>query len=289
MSNKIVRVYPIRMTRKSWEIPLFCFHKCGKHCRIIIVPDNLEFLIMENKYYVDGQCQNYMNLERTIINMSLFNFQNPRGINGYLYNHAMKVIPDNSFTLSIHYPLTHSLEVTIQASELQGFNLTELIYSIKMLYEFIYQEEERTSNPHSYRLKKSCSDCKVRDIKDYINIVKSPSDECCICYSNYKKDKAGMLNCKHTFHTKCIKKWLETSVTCPLCRDNVFSCEDCDGSGIINYIFHGVVIPYDERGDNLYRNLTDGLFGIHSLDFEELVISHMFYDRCRKRLEINVQ
>jgi hypothetical protein len=29
------------------------------------------------------------------------------------------------------------------------------------------------------------------------------------------------LQCGHTFHEECIKKWLKTSNTCPSCRDAV--------------------------------------------------------------------
>jgi len=292
MSSKIVRVYPIRTTRKSWKIPLFCFHECGEHCRIRMVPDELEpnsVWLMENTDYVDGKCKHHANIERTIVQLSMFDLHSPSGLNGDLYNPKMIVIPDVSFTLSINYPLTHPLEVTIQASEPDGFNLTELIYSIKMLYKFIYQEEERTSNPYYYRLKKKCLTCETRDIEDYVIVTDSPDEVCCICYSNYDDGSASILQCKHVFHTHCIQRWLKTSSTCPLCRGRVFSCAGCDGSGVINYIFHGVVIPYEERGDDLYRNLTDGLFGIHSRDFEELIISKMYYDRSKKRLDINIQ
>ena len=38
------------------------------------------------------------------------------------------------------------------------------------------------------------------------------------CY-NHINDNVTELNCKHTFHTKCIKEWLkEYDYKCPVCR-----------------------------------------------------------------------
>lgn len=49
-------------------------------------------------------------------------------------------------------------------------------------------------------------------------------NDCVICMSNYQKDEGVReLDCKHTFHKKCIDKWLkEGSVCCPVCRKNPF-------------------------------------------------------------------
>jgi len=55
------------------------------------------------------------------------------------------------------------------------------------------------------------------------------SPKCPICIENFKKAETIMqLNsCKHTFHEKCIKFWLENpgnrSRTCPLCRQELTS------------------------------------------------------------------
>ena len=48
-------------------------------------------------------------------------------------------------------------------------------------------------------------------------------DDCVICYQNYGKEKVGILKCNHTFHEKCIEKWLHVSKNkdCPTCRKKI--------------------------------------------------------------------
>lgn len=42
--------------------------------------------------------------------------------------------------------------------------------------------------------------------------------ECSICLSECLSTDSRTTSCKHTFHKKCIGKWLNTNPTCPLCR-----------------------------------------------------------------------
>lgn len=55
--------------------------------------------------------------------------------------------------------------------------------------------------------------------------VKEEDEKCVICYENFKKDESlKMTNCFHTFHCKCIKKWIKSKLNiketpdCPICR-----------------------------------------------------------------------
>ena len=42
---------------------------------------------------------------------------------------------------------------------------------------------------------------------------------CIICLEDFKNgDKAIILPCIHIFHTECIKNWLKTQDTCPICK-----------------------------------------------------------------------
>lgn len=42
---------------------------------------------------------------------------------------------------------------------------------------------------------------------------------CAICLEDYKdKDALGILKCNHDFHADCIKKWLQTKNSCPVCK-----------------------------------------------------------------------
>lgn len=45
------------------------------------------------------------------------------------------------------------------------------------------------------------------------------SSKCTICYEKYSKRQIiRSLPCGHSFHYKCLKPWLKTSIHCPLCR-----------------------------------------------------------------------
>lgn len=42
---------------------------------------------------------------------------------------------------------------------------------------------------------------------------------CGICFDKYKlKTRVIILDCKHSYHYKCVRKWLRYGDTCPLCR-----------------------------------------------------------------------
>lgn len=52
--------------------------------------------------------------------------------------------------------------------------------------------------------------CELQDDTDSI---------CVVCHDEYKcREHVRVLNCGHTFHKKCIDKWLCYMETCPLCR-----------------------------------------------------------------------
>lgn len=65
------------------------------------------------------------------------------------------------------------------------------------------------------------------DIKKY-EMCKNKLVECCICCENVKeREYIRELNCGHSFHKKCIDKWLVSSmreketVSCPVCRTTI--------------------------------------------------------------------
>ena len=294
MSN--LRVYPIRKSRNKWKIPLFCYHICNDlFCKIKIIEDkDTDYLIIENPEYIDGKCISYNKLTPTYVRLCNFDINNPKTEIGTLYNPDMIVIHDNKFSVSIDFPLSYKFEVNIISPYNKGFSLKELIFSIKNLYEYIYNEEERTASTHNYNLKKICTSCGNKDLSKFVkNEIDDKNgfnekDNCSICISDFTEDNNYIkLKCTHFFHNLCIKKWTETNGTCPVCRYNIFECENCDGSGIIYYNFTGVVIPVENRPSNL-RNITNGVFGIYNYDLEDLYIKSMRYDRIKKKLELEL-
>jgi len=46
-------------------------------------------------------------------------------------------------------------------------------------------------------------------------------DECCICMDLDNIQSWSILPCGHKFHNLCISQWLNSNLTCPVCRFNV--------------------------------------------------------------------
>ena len=293
--TEIIRVYPIRTSKKKWKIPLHCYHNCSTECATMYVrdtsnPDTFRFMLVNNPNYINNKCPDFGKLEKTLIHLSMFDMDDPIGITGPLYEPNLIVIPDKDFSITITYPLLHSVSVNINKSTSNGFTLSNILHIVKMLYHYIYQEEERTATPISYNVKKECNSC---DNNRYINCltpyIPELNEECSICYNIYdKNESSGKLKCGHFYHTRCILKWLKTSVTCPLCRCNVIECDECDGSGIIQHTYSNIVIPIIHRGSVLNRNNTDGIYGIFGHDLEDLIISNMYYNRIKRQLTLNI-
>jgi hypothetical protein len=305
MPDKITRVYPIRTSKEEWDIPLFSYHACTERCRLIYV-ENKEcnddypcYRLMTNTKYnkMTKRCDKYDKIERTFINISDFDAAKPMGAFGALYEPDMIVIPDKSFMLYLTYPLTNHTCATIRAPTSKGFTLTYLIYSIKMLYKFIYEEEARTALTQSHSIKyacKKCADIHTSDYMKHVSIKDIDKDaECAICYSLYSKNnKPIKIGCQHVYHKSCIDTWIESkhdeNATCPLCRASIRECDECDGRGYVLTQCDGAVIPIEHRGNVTNRNNTDGLFGIHDFDMEDLVIDYLHYNRLDKTLSLIV-
>lgn len=298
MSSKkdiITRVYPIRTSKSGWDIPLYCYHVCNQRCSQIYVRDRSDlditrYILIDNPEYINNECPKTGQLERASIHIESFDMDYPIGGSGPLYEPNTIVIPGTYFRVKIRYPLSAPIDVTVRCPSSRGFTLSTLLYSIKMLYQYIYEEEERTSSPRNYHLKKQCDKCSETESQpiDWLkDITAKADDECSICYNTYSNNEStGGLKCGHYYHTQCILRWLETSTTCPLCRQYVMNCDECNGSGVVYYDYNGVVIPLELRGSILNRNTTDGVFGIFGHDLEDLFIDHMYYNRLEKLLTL---
>ncbi|KAJ7950699.1 putative Ring finger protein [Quillaja saponaria] len=55
----------------------------------------------------------------------------------------------------------------------------------------------------------------------------SNSGDCAICLSKFEQhDQLRLLPlCCHAFHAECIDTWLQSNLTCPLCRSSIFASE----------------------------------------------------------------
>ena len=275
-----MRIYPIRTTRDKWNIHIFCYHKCSPECETVAVDRGGYIEVSLNPFYINNVCNLENRIEKSPVTLCQYERNNPMCNYGPLVNPNEIVIPDTTFTVIIDFPLSYSLTIKIHASRI--FTKKDLIYAIKTLYKFIYDEEERTATPQMYRLNKACSNCNLKSLSDVSEEVKI-EDDCSICYNSLNQDSIK-LRCSHIFHKSCISEWIKQSVTCPICRTNIFVCSNCNGSGVIFYYFTGVVIPLEQRTETINRNSSNGIFGIHSYDFESLMLTNMIYDNVKKIL-----
>lgn len=58
-----------------------------------------------------------------------------------------------------------------------------------------------------------------------------PKYECCICMCDMDEgEEATRMPCGHLFHFDCIKQWLATNNTCPVCREKLATDADLDNN-----------------------------------------------------------
>ncbi|KAK9716691.1 hypothetical protein RND81_06G250900 [Saponaria officinalis] len=64
------------------------------------------------------------------------------------------------------------------------------------------------------------------ELKDKLQVVlfdeelKARDSQCCVCLGEFEmtEELRQLPLCKHVFHGDCIRHWLRTNATCPLCR-----------------------------------------------------------------------
>jgi hypothetical protein len=185
--------------------------------------------------------------------------------------------------MHISYPLLRVVSVTVKQDS-EGYTLSDIIHIIKTTYEFIYSEEERTATPTVYKLVKQCDKCIT--IPEFQPIEDECKENCCICDNNYASEKPVKLTCEHTYHNKCITDWFKVSNSCPLCRNPIIMCKECDNKYVIEYEYTCVVIPPELRQVSFLRNMSNGIFKIYGSDFEDLFLTKMEYNHDTRSLKI---
>jgi hypothetical protein len=288
-----MRIYPLRMSKNYWKIPIYSKHQCNEFCKLSLFSDqnNSNYLsISQNSDYdiSSNKCPKNNKIQRDIIPISNYDINIPQTRRGILCNFDQIVIPHKNFKTYITYPLTNPVDIEIVSST-ENFTLRELIYSIKEAYTEIYKEEEKTATPLIYERKKICS-CKYIDLKKTLKKHdKIENQKCVICYDDLCNCKNVKLNCEHIFHKKCIEKWVDTKGdNCPLCRTSLYKCSICKGKKYISSYYKGIVIPIKERGYIMNRNYTNGIYGIYGHDLEDLCIKEMYYNKLRRRLYLDI-
>ena len=86
-----------------------------------------------------------------------------------------------------------------------------------------------------------------------IERIDSKNQECSICLSKVNKPKCKTI-CGHIFHITCLKEWLKTSVTCPLCRKSI----NKDKDGVLVILIEAIMDRIEEIED-VYLLANPGL------------------------------
>ncbi|KAG1327118.1 putative E3 ubiquitin-protein ligase HIP1 [Cocos nucifera] len=89
-----------------------------------------------------------------------------------------------------------------------------------MSYEELLALEERIGNVNTGLGEEMISKC-LKQRKYTFSALDSPVEvePCCICQEEYSEgEELGTLDCRHDFHTACIKQWLMMKNLCPICK-----------------------------------------------------------------------
>ena len=82
------------------------------------------------------------------------------------------------------------------------------------LNEFLQRMGNR-DNPTDEEILNELPETQIEDV----NKLDPEKKNCIICLEDFKNgDKAIILPCIHIFHNECIKNWLKTQNTCPICK-----------------------------------------------------------------------
>jgi hypothetical protein len=287
-------MYPIRKSRSFWQIPLLCFHTCSEaYCSSTVqyyrVHDQLRIQISPNTDYSNGFCSKNGLMYNACVPLALYDISKPRGNLGDISYPDTVVILDPEFQIKISYPLDNP--IMKQISTKHPITIREIIHIIKIIYQDIYEIEEQTAPVSTFHLIKPCENCKTGSGLTDMDSSLVETDRCSICYNDLQTEKIiSKCRCSHLFHTGCITSWIDTGhgKSCPLCRQSFRHCVECDGLGAVNYEYTGVVVPPELRSIPQQRNRTRGIYGIHSIDFENLVLEGLVYNRVNKTLHLNI-
>lgn len=198
------------------------------------------------------------------------------------------VIQDAEYTIKLDKPLRNAVYFVIH--KIGGTKLRELIWLISRLYKTIYQIEARTTPTSNITLDYTCLSCDDTPIE--LKDVQGSDDSCSICFEQLT-ESVVQTPCSHSFHSKCINEWIRVSsrATCPMCRSTLRMCQHCDNTGFFTYTETFTEVPIELSRmltGMVVRNTTDGVYGIHTYFFNQLILHGLQYNRTTKTVSMSI-
>ena len=129
------------------------------------------------------------------------------------------------FTIPINessdfYTTIEEMIENLKNSNIININNEDNLIEFDIEFEYVDNNEENNENNYF----KSCKEinenlCKSEKIKENDELI---GNTCLICHENFQigefKRKLPP-ECNHTYHKKCIDKWLKKRSSCPICRN----------------------------------------------------------------------
>jgi hypothetical protein len=291
--------YQFRSQRAWYQIPLYENHDCiESYCqwRTMAPDESGRIRFVRDPSIRTDTCPSTGVLSPTCISLEEYDPDDPRGLQGGLFGLDTYVIRECLITLCITMPLTVPAEMELRTSDPDGFTLRTLLKEIQRAYRYVYTREEEEATVQTWEFQRPCM-CLLDTSTQTLPTVSSDTlpeqhDPCAICYDPFEESTLYELPCHHRFHVACIDTWISRGRgrTCPLCRESLWQCNECNGTHIIQQSIESAVAPpllqLGQSGES--RNTTDGPYGIHTFHLHELYIGSMIYNRFMRRLRVKV-
>ena len=87
--------------------------------------------------------------------------------------------------------------------------------------------------------------------------------ECSICYEEISHD-AYVTECKHKFHTDCLKKWLQDHHSCPMCRKVVNKTSIFTSNELANQLKFSPVLAHIQTPEETLEEILATFTPIHT-------------------------
>ena len=104
----------------------------------------------------------------------------------------------------------------------------------------------------------------------FVKTIKGNNEKCSLCFVVNNLYDKYTLTCKHTYHTKCFRRYcfLRDAIICPMCNYDIKP-------------FNDKMIESNKHSSNVFRMLNS--------DFKEDVINEYIRNHIKKMITLNEQ